>query len=369
MTYLQPLPDWTEPECVVLAIPNNKLVPASRNTIILDYAEYLKSQGIRTLVLCDESDSETCGRLDSIGITRMHCIVGDIWIRDWAPLLCSNGNEVVAVKFQYPDTYPYDAKTDNQAGIDIVKKLELPLVTSDIIWEMGNFTTNGTDIVVTDQVLDANGFADGDELHYHLVNDLNFDPALEIHILKVNEAYGQFCELLGFDKKQAICHIDGIMRFLNERTIIYHLPYVGDKLRQSISEIDSLFPNDWDSHKRKKYLNVLSNIRDTIKDFVTKHKSMFRFIPICSNHDYPVMQQISEEKGTITDDQDYINFLRYGQKLFLPFYKSGVEMLDNNNALKKYNSVSEIEMIPVNQRFVDDLAKSGGVLNCVSWIV
>lgn len=105
---LKLLPDWTPARKVVLAMPGAKSVPHDRDRIVLSYAKYLRDCEIPVLVLVNERTSTGYRTtLESIGVELLKISAGDIWIRDWAPLLCSRDGRLVAVKFKYPDTYPY----------------------------------------------------------------------------------------------------------------------------------------------------------------------------------------------------------------------------------------------------------------------
>lgn len=368
-TGLQPLPDWSDPEGVVLALPAKGFAGANRRKIILDYAEYLAQHDVPVTILTHDDERVSISGVDPSLLSYRLCPVGDIWIRDWAPLQCRLGDTVLAVKFVYPDTYPYDAQVDNLAGKTMSKVFALPMIESDIVWELGNYTTNGRDIIVTDQILRANGFADGDVLQKQLVEKLGFDPAIRIHVLPLNDCYEKLCLLLDMSAEFSICHIDGIMRFIGAQTIVYHHPYVGNLIRQAYSKQNDLFPNDWSAAQRKSYLDTISAIRDIITGFVSQHQSSFEFIPIYSNHDYPVASQKSCEASVCSDEMDYINFLRYGQaRLFLPFFAAGRDHRDNEKALNQLQKRSGLLITSVSHSFVDMLAMAGGVLNCASWV-
>jgi agmatine/peptidylarginine deiminase len=162
----------------------------------------------------------------------MELKAGDIWIRDWAPLLCERNGKTVAVKFQYPDTYAYAAVTSNKAGTKLANRLGIELIDGKLVWELGNFTTDGKHIIVTDQVLNANVLRNEDELRDVLVRGLDFDPTIEIYCLELDILNGALWSLFGHKLEHSICHIDGYMRFLDEQRVICQIPDVSNAYDQ-----------------------------------------------------------------------------------------------------------------------------------------
>lgn len=369
MAHISLLPDWTPAERVILALPTSGPMLKSRIKAVIGYAAYLKEQGVPVSVLTPHYHGKqeyAVAALQARGIELLPISASDIWIRDWAPLLCKRENELVAVKFRYPSTYPYNATKDNAAGVELADKLGINLIRSKLIWEMGNFSTNGKVIIATDQVLHANNMDSAEELKNVLVKELNYDPKIEIYILELNNLYREIWELFGIHGDYSICHIDGLVRFVKEDAIVYHSPMV---LRSITDDhyMDKL-PEGWNITTLHHYQHVCGLISSAIYQFVHNLPlPLLRANPIYSIVDYQTRNLVSQEKNTLADEHDYLNFLRYGaDKLFLPCYGTDSNK-ENTNAQRDYE-MGGIDVIPVHDSFVDELAQAGGVLNCASWV-
>lgn len=62
----------------------------------------------------------------------------------------------------------------------------------------------------------ANNLKSGEDLETRLIK-MNIDPELKIYALSMNQLEGHLWELIGEKVKEAICLIDGYMRFTDER--------------------------------------------------------------------------------------------------------------------------------------------------------
>ena len=112
-------------------------------------------------------------------------------------------------------------------------------------------------------------------------------------------------------------HADGMVRFVNENTVI------GNKS-------NSLF-------------GLEAHIKTTLRNHGIEV------------YDFPYF----ESKGDSAVGC-YLNFLETEQALFLPVF--GVDM--DNEAVKAAEDIFHKEIIPVN---INEIAREGGVLNCISW--
>lgn len=357
------LPDWTPARKVILAMPGARSVPADREGIILGYASYLRDFEIPVLVLVNErTNTEYITTLESIGVELLEIPAGDIWIRDWAPLLCLRDGKLVAVKFMYPDTYPYAPRMDNTAGTKLAEKLGIDLIESDLIWELGNFSTNGKDVVVTNQVLVANKLRSVQELHQRLIKELDFDPWLQFHCLEANTWDMLIWDLFRKPWRYSICHIDGYLRFIDKRTVV-----------SSRSELTTLEQAAWQNWKKPsstqkkvfKYWAYNRQKQDQLNRLLGVLGEDYNIIRLDQEMEIPTEDDFLSREETIPDTGDYINFLRFGSRLFLPQYN--VER-DDKLALDLYKRFVPITT-PVKEQFVLDLAKAGGVLNCASWVL
>lgn len=362
---IRPIPDWKLDKMVVLALPWAKYAPSSREGIIRDYACFLKKNGVPVRVLVNERT--TPGMIEQLAnnnIKTLQISAGDVWIRDWAPLLCERDGKPVAIKFQYPRTYPYAPVTDQKAGVKLAKKLKLELLESNLIWEMGNITTNGKTIIVTDQIMAANHLHGEEELKKKLVKELDFDPGIEVHMLGTYMQSTHLWRFYGYKWSDAISHVDGHMRFVDESTIIYSLPNIDDYY-DKVCEAGKRA-----TQERKKALNVHTNYwtetYKAVKQMAKDLDGKFKMIPIEQNLSVSDVDDLGNNAETISDFGDYINFLRFGEKLFLPQYAPEMPDEDDRAALEVYENTG-IDVTPVKEDFVLGLARAGGVLNCASW--
>ena len=365
---LSPIPDWRPGMKVFLGLPWSMRALGGNEAIVAAYARYLSGQGVPVCVLCNErSDQSILADLRKDKIELMELKAGDIWIRDWAPLLCERNGKTVAVKFQYPDTYAYAPVTSNKAGTILANRLGIELIESRLIWELGNFSSDGKHIIVTDQVLNANGLRDAEELKEVLVRELDFDPAIRIYSLDVDTLCGALWSLCGHRFEQSICHIDGYMRFLDEKKVICQVPDTGQAYLQLTHNAGKADPK-W-LKQASQYLAVNTDLAARIRQLADRLRSddiqVFEINSPISPDD---VDALMAEADTLPDSGDYINYLRFGNQLFLPQYAGEAYAGLNKQALSKYREAGMSEIIPVNEIFINQLAQEGGVMNCASWV-
>ncbi len=365
---IRPIPDWKLDKMVVLALPWARDVPKNREGIIRDYALFLKKNDVPVSVLVNERTTPgIIAALAKSEIPTLQIGAGDIWIRDWAPLLCERDGKTVAVIFQYPRTYPYAPAKDHKAGITLAGKLGLELVESKLIWEMGNFTTNGKTIIVTDQIMAANHLHSTEDLKRRLVDELDFDPKIEIHVLETYMQSTHLWQMYGYKWSDAISHSDGHMRFVDESTLIYALPKIDEFYKEHSGAEKTA------STKKKKMLRVYANYCVENYKAVDRLAGIlaaqgFKLIPIEQTLSVKDIDDVGANTETLSDIGDYINFLRFGKRLFLPQYCPEMSEAEDKAALDAYIETG-IDVTPVNENFVLGLAHTGGVLNCASWVM
>jgi len=367
---LSPIPDWRPGMKVFLGLPWSMRALGGNEAIVAAYARYLSGQGVPVCVLCNErSDQSILADLRKDKIELMELKAGDIWIRDWAPLLCERNGKTVAVKFQYPDTYAYAPVTSNKAGTILANRLGIELIESRLIWELGNFSSDGKHIIVTDQVLNANVLRNEDELRDVLVRGLDFDPTIEIYCLELDILNGALWSLFGHKLEHSICHIDGYMRFLDEQRVICQIPDVSNAYDQ-LTLHQKINSNPKWLKLASQYLAINKEIAARIRQLVDQLRSdglkVFEINSPVSPDDVDALMAGAD---TLPDSGDYINYLRFGNKLFLPQYAGEAYAGLNKQALSKYREAGMTEIIPVNEGFINQLAQEGGVMNCASWVI
>lgn len=251
---------------------------------------------------------------------------------------------------------------DNTAGTKLAEKLEIELIESDLIWELGNFTTNGKDVIVTDQVLAANKLRDVQELHQRLIQELDIDPELRFHSLNANTWDMLTWELCGLPWRHSICHIDGYLRFVDEHTIVAS--------NHILNKLESAAWQNWREpsllQKRIfKYWAYSRQKQNLLSLLLGELGNVYNITRLDHEIEVPAKDDFLAREETIPDTRDYINYLRFGSQLLLPQYS--VEK-DDKASLKIFERLVSSHT-PVKQQFVLDLAKAGGVLNCASWVL
>ncbi len=242
----------------------------------------------------------------------------DIWIRDWAPISAWDPQgKYFHIKARYQPAYlpKHESLPDNNAGIILSGRLKIPLTPLDLIWDIGNLTHNGIGTaIVTRRILSDN------EILSKKIKEL-FKKYLGINklILVDEEPYDE------------TGHIDGMVRFINENTLVI-----------------GRYTNDYPEGKA--LMDNLSNLL----------KKNFNIIRITNRS-----PKTKKKEGVSSAFGNYINFLRLGNKIFIPQY--GIQ--EDRNAVKAFKKIiPSLEIIPVRSKYINRLADLGGVLNCVSWM-
>jgi len=258
--------------------------------------------------------------------------------------------------------------TSNKAGTKLANRLGIELIQSRLIWELGNFSTDGKHVIVTDQVLNANGLRDAEELKKLLVRELDFDPAVRIYSLDVDLLCGALWSLCGHRFEHSICHIDGFTRFLDAGKVICQVPDTGQAYSQLAQHAWREDPG-W-LKRASQYLALTKDIAARIRQLVDQLRSdEIQVFEINSPVAPDDVDALMTGADTLPDNGDYINYLRFGNQLFLPQYAGKAYAGLNQQALSKYKEAGMTEIIPVNEDFINQLAQEGGVMNCASWVV
>lgn len=224
----------------------------------------------------------------------------DIWARDYMPVKTKNGQYI---SFRYEPSYLADdpqLKTDFKA--DIAPHFALPVTYSDINLDGGNvvFSPSRTKAIITDRVFPENPEYDKNTLVSVL------EKLLEAEIVIIPSL-----------KSDMTSHADGVVRFVNENTVIGNT---------------SPYKNGYE----QKVKRALEKCGISVIEF-----------------------PYFDSKG-ISAVGSYLNFLETEKRVFLPVFGDAQDEM----AVKCAKEVFEKEIITVN---INDIAKEGGVLNCISW--
>lgn len=226
----------------------------------------------------------------------------DIWLRDFMPVQIRGGS---FVSFRYEPSYlenEPELKTDFKN--DLSSQFPFSITYSDINLDGGNvvFSPSKEKAIISDRILKENPNYTQAELIKILEQQLKAQVILIPSLKKKNDMTG---------------HADGMVRFVNENTVIGN--YVPSKkgLEQRIQ-------------------SVLQEYGIDVIDFPY----------FSSSNDSAV--------GC------YLNFLETERHIFLPVFDNAMD----DKAIAAAEEIFPKTIVPVN---INEIAKEGGVLNCISW--
>ncbi len=224
----------------------------------------------------------------------------DIWARDYMPVKTKSGKYI---SFRYEPSYlkGYEIqRTDYRK--DIAPHFNLPITYSNINLDGGNvvFSPSRSKAVITDRVFSENTEYDKNTLLTELEN------LLEAEIIIIPSL-----------KSDMTGHADGVVRFVNENTVIGNASPYKNGYEQKVK-----------SALKKHGISVL---------------------------DFPYF-----DSAGISAVGSYLNFLETEKQIFLPVFGDA----QDEAAVKCAKEVFDKEIIPVN---INGIAEEGGVLNCISW--
>ena len=224
----------------------------------------------------------------------------DIWARDYMPVKTKSGQYI---SFRYEPSYLADdqqLRTDFKA--DVAPHFDLPVTYSDINLDGGNvvFSPSKAKAVITDRVFSENPDLDEDTL----LNELEKLLGAEIVIIPSLKS-----DMTG--------HADGVVRFVNENTVIGNA---------------SPYKNGYEQRVKR----ALERCGISVMDF-----------------------PYFDSKG-ISAVGSYLNFLETEKRIFLPVFGDA----QDETAVKCAREIFDKKIIPVN---INEIAEKGGGLNCISW--
>jgi agmatine deiminase len=331
------LPDWYRCKSVVLVYPY-KMTDREHLMPFYDKLwQYIPDDVGITLVVKDMSFSQeylkTCrekGIANNIDFIECRDIQ-DIWIRDFAPLTVLEGNIKTAWQFEYAPAYidkkyHKNLKQDHKAGELIWKHIHGYGVNSAYFkWDMGNLTHNGkgTAVVTNRLIADNQGINIWHELK----------PMLHV--------FAGFKKLVFIptEPDDKTGHVDGMARFIDEKTLV-----VG------------AYPKGSSNNK----------FMDMLADNLQKDLGI-EFTILRLKNGAP---EEWESEGIGSAVGNHMNFLRINDAILFPYYGDEISrkpIHDFISELKQHDL--SIKVIPVDMPEILDLARSGGVLNCIGWQV
>jgi len=334
------IPEWTRPDRIALVWPEH--LPSEVGSKLKGYykalIDLLVENEVSVMLLYREStDYDHLIRLFNVKyVNPIHLPeISDIWIRDFGPLFLKDHDSIKPVRFRYDPSYSKTknekvwAASNDSAGYQLTKQMpvKIELEGNELILDGGNFIHNGLGTaIVTNRII-----SDNEHLFEHEIRE----------ILK---------EKLGIEKLHIIPsepgddtgHIDGLVRFLDPETLL-------------VGQYPEHFPEG-----RK--------FTDKIATFLSHQGFSVYRMPntIPQNGKYPVSGKLQGDGTFENAAGNYLNFLRAGNKFFIPWYNTDDD-LNALDALKKasFEGREFSEFIQVRSD-ATPLAEYGGVINCIT---
>ena len=329
------LPDWHSCNAIVLVYPFKVQERDHLTSFCLKLITYIPQEvKIILLVKNMSCQNEVQQRCTTLGIENeiefIHFPkIFDIWIRDYAPLITEDQGIQIPVKFNYDPSYVEKKyakyiQDDNQIGEELGKRLVSKGIRSLYFnWDMGNLTHNGAGTaIITNRFISDNETSDIDH---------ELRPILNV--------FCGFSEIIFIptEPDDATGHVDGMVRFIDDKVLV-----VG------------AYPAGSPNHQ---FMETLAeNLEKDLPD------------------DYTIIRLINgepedhESEGIASALGNHLNFLRINDQILFPYYGDEISkqpMEDFRASLHEYNL--PIQVVPVDMPEIRELAKAGGVLNCVSW--
>lgn len=224
----------------------------------------------------------------------------DIWARDYMPV-GTKGGQYISFRYE-PNYLADDPQLRTNFKTDIAPHFTLSVTYSNINLDGGNvvFSPSKAKAVITDRVFSENPEYDKNTLASVL------EKLLEAEIVIIPSL-----------KSDMTGHADGVVRFVNENTLIGNA---------------SPYKNGYEQRVKR----ALEKCGISVMDF-----------------------PYFDSKG-ISAVGSYLNFLETEKHIFLPVFGDALD----ETALKCAREIFNKKIIPVN---INEIAEKGGGLNCISW--
>lgn len=229
----------------------------------------------------------------------------DIWCVDYMPIQIDKSK---FIRFTYKPDYLKPKKYNNTiSDVDnICRIIKLKTRKSELIVDGGNITKTTDKVIMTDKVFLENKHIPKNKL----INRLK-------SVLEVDKLY-----FVPWDKNDFLGHVDGMVRFINDDTIL-----INDYSSEDVS-----FQREFKAATKLTGLNWIE-------------------LPYVPNQD---INSISA-KGV------YMNFLQMDNVIIMPIFKNRYDE----------KAFSVLEQVFKSQNIITlnsiELAEQGGLLNCITW--
>ncbi|APJ04749.1 agmatine deiminase family protein [Silvanigrella aquatica] len=184
-----------------------------------EFAELVKTiakyEAVHLLVRNNEAHQDALKRLGHLSNVTMHQVpLNDVWFRDNGPIFITKENDLSIVKWDFNawgQKFKWDL--DNKAPFEVAKYLNADMFQPGIVMEGGSLDVNGQGVALTTRQC--------------LLSKMRNPNLTEEDIQNYLKNYLGIQKLIwledGLEGDHTDGHIDTIVRFVNENTIVYSM--------------------------------------------------------------------------------------------------------------------------------------------------
>ena len=235
----------------------------------------------------------------------------DIWARDYMPVQV-NDHKLIQFTF-YPD-YLIEYEYLKSEPDSICADLQLNIVKSDIVLDGGNVVKSDNCVIMTDKIVIENK---------HKYNKEQLLAKLR-ELFEVDKVV-----LIPWDHGERYGHADGMVRFIDNETVLLQGYYNTRKDLFKDDFLEYLLDSLKENHLNYEFLNI---------DYPEKINAKFAYLNYLQTKDFILLPSLGIEK----DDSAMVEEI----KKYFPDYKDKIQKIKMNSIIAK-----------------------GGALNCISWTI
>jgi len=235
----------------------------------------------------------------------------DIWARDYMPVQV-NDHKLIQFTF-YPD-YLIEYEYLKSEPDSICADLQLNIVKSDIVLDGGNVVKSDNCVIMTDKIVIENK---------HKYNKEQLLAKLR-ELFEVDKVV-----LIPWDHGERYGHADGMVRFIDNETVLLQGYYNTRKDLFKDDFLEYLLDSLKENHLNYEFLNI---------DYPEKINAKFAYLNYLQTKDFILLPSLGIEK----DDAAMVEEI----KKYFPDYKDKIQKIKMNSIIAK-----------------------GGALNCISWTI
>ena len=235
----------------------------------------------------------------------------DIWARDYMPVQV-NDHKLIQFTF-YPD-YLIEYEYLKSEPDSICADLQLNIVKSDIVLDGGNVVKSDNCVIMTDKIVIENK---------HKYNKEQLLAKLR-ELFEVDKVV-----LIPWDHGERYGHADGMVRFIDNETVLLQGYYNTRKDLFKDDFLDYLLDSLKENHLNYEFLNI---------DYPEKINAKFAYLNYLQTKDFILLPSLGIDK----DDEAMEGEI----KKYFPDYTDKIQKIKMNSIIAK-----------------------GGALNCISWTI